>query len=799
MHTPEPGAGAGQYVAEFVGALAAAGERVTLFCPGNFSYDKEVAAKGVDIVRAPVREIGFAHLWRRVLRNLTFAVGALEKFWATVRRGDVVHFQFALHLGLGLLFFLVARLKGASAVLTVHDPLPHRWILPRPLRWLETAFLSFGYSLCNRLIVHNEVGRRILVEQFQMNANAVSVIPHGPLNLMAAGKGAKRERREAEPLRLLAFGSLRENKGLHLSIAAVQHFRRLSHDRPVSLTIAGCTPDLMEKGYWESCEQLIQQQPAGIEVMKRFIEEAEIGPLFAAHDAVLLPYGQFFSDSGVAMLALSQRRPILATRAGGLGELLQACDCGLVIKEATVESVISSIEKARCAPSEWLERKGLAGYLYAMSGRTWSAIAEKTRSLYGELSHSGQKVVLHTPETASSTALYVEALSKALVAEGVPLTVICPANHQALAAMDDDPLIEVRACCERGTRTNVSLSIKIAENLRFVLSSALTLLRATKPGDIVHFQYMLRQPFGLIFIACAWVKRARIVFTVHDPLPHKFLFPELFRGIELKTLRWAYQWSDVLIVHSEAGKRKLIETFQVPAEKVRVIVHGPYELKEKVKPCRERQRLEVLFFGALRENKAPHLAIQAVQKLAAAGVTIRLTIAGQVVNRYEEAYWARHREQIDPQCEAIRVLEKFVPDAELPELFSNCHCFVLPYTNFSSDSGVAYMALANGKPIVATCAGGLGWLLENSCGGIAISEASAERVAEALRVAADLGPVKLEQMGREGADWVLTHCGWPRVARDTREVYATWIPELGAAPGSSEDARQTEVLIGVAQ
>lgn len=779
VHTPEPGAGAGQYVAEFVVGLAAQGARVRLFCPSNFSYTKEVSAAGVEVVRAPAREVGYASLWHRLSRNVMFAIRALRQFWPSVKRDDVVHFQFVLPLGLGILFLAAARLKGAWVVMTVHDPLPHRWILPSALRWLETAFLSIGYSFCNQLIVHNQAGRKILVEQFQLDAGSVSVIPHGPLNAAPkAVDAAATKTAGSEPLKLLAFGSLRENKGLHLAIGAVQHLRRSGGGRPICLTIAGQIPNLMERGYWESCGRMIRQDPAGIELLERVIEDDEIGPLFARHDAVLLPYGQFFSDSGVAMLALSQRRPIVATSAGGLGELLAAVDCGVLIESATLEGVTAAIEKIRYAPVEWLQRKGRNGCDYALNGRSWNAIAQKTLQLYGRSLKSAAKVVLHTPEPASSAALYIEALAKALVAEDVPVSIVCPANHQAIATLSQENAIEIHKSCERGTSTRVSLFNKVWENLRFVVSSAWTLLQATKPRDIVHFQYILHLPFGLIFFVCARMKRAHIVFTVHDPLPHKFLFPRTLRWIEMAGLRWAYRWSDVLIVHSEAGQRTLTEAFHISPAKIQVIVHGPYELGHRVQRCSEKKRLEVLFFGSLRENKAPHLAIQAVQQMAKQGVAIRLTIAGQVVNRKEEAYWARCRTLIDPQSGAVNLIEQFIPDQELPQLFSNCHCFLLPYTNFSSDSGVAYMAIANRKPIVSTGAGGLGWLLEQSQGGIAIAEANVEEVMAALHLAVDAGPERMEQMGRAGAEWLLANCGWKRVAGETREVYAKWLPEV---------------------
>ena len=51
-------------------------------------------------------------------------------------------------------------------------------------------------------------------------------------------------------------------------------------------------------------------------------------------------------------------------------------------------------------------------------------------------------------------------------------------------------------------------------------------------------------------------------------------------------------------------------------------------------------------------------------------------------------------------------------------------------------------------------------------------------LAAALRLAVDLGPPQLERMGSTGAEWVLTNCGWPKVARETCAVYARWISEL---------------------
>lgn len=380
------------------------------------------------------------------------------------------------------------------------------------------------------------------------------------------------------------------------------------------------------------------------------------------------------------------------------------------------------------------------------------------------------KVVIHTPEPGSSAARYVFELLNALCEEGVAVHFICPVNHEALSKLAGNPQIEVHPTALRSTCHSRGKLTKLRDNLRFVLSSSAVLWKTVRRRDLVHFQYGFHIPFEMFFFASAWLRGCVIVFTAHDPLPHKWSMPSFLRWIEMGALRWMYRVSDIIMVHSEAGKRTIHEHFSEANEKVHVIAHGPYPLNTALSNPRSN-RLELLFFGALRENKGPHLAIQAVQRLYRTGVPLRLTVAGRVLNEKERDYWERCRATIAAMPEPIRLIEEFVPEDKLPELFSGCHCLLLPYGAFYSDSGVAYLALANGKPLLATAAGGLGELLEASKGGILIDEATVNAVEVAIRKAAELGPDRLERMGREGTAWVLQECGWPKVAGQTMKLY----------------------------
>jgi glycosyltransferase involved in cell wall biosynthesis len=387
-------------------------------------------------------------------------------------------------------------------------------------------------------------------------------------------------------------------------------------------------------------------------------------------------------------------------------------------------------------------------------------------------SHREERIVLHTPEPFSSAALYVEALARAITAEGTSLHIVCPGNHQCMEKFNSNPLITVHPTVARSTDGAKGFLGKVIVNLRFLFSSLAVLFCAIRRGDLVHFQYSLHLPFGALFFLCARARGCKIVYTAHDPLPHKWLMPKKLRWVERGALAWMYQVSDTIIVHNELGKRTILEQFGGSSAKIKVIAQGPYELGAGTLPMPKSEYLEVLLFGALRENKGAHLAIAAIQQLYKEEVPIRLTIAGAVLNRNERNYWECCQEMIRRCPQPIRVIEGFIPDDQLSELFANCHCFLLPYTQFFSDSGVASIALANGRPVIGTKAGGLGALLQASNGGLVIEEASANAVAAALRQAVSLGPQQLDQFGREGRAWILRECGWPKIARETLQVYS---------------------------
>jgi glycosyltransferase involved in cell wall biosynthesis len=96
----------------------------------------------------------------------------------------------------------------------------------------------------------------------------------------------------------------------------------------VHLRIAGAPDD---SRYAEQIRSLVAELPPGqVQVDLRHIDERELTTLFAGCTAVALPYTQFSAQSGVLYLAAAHGIPVVASDAGGLGELVGSEGLGTV-------------------------------------------------------------------------------------------------------------------------------------------------------------------------------------------------------------------------------------------------------------------------------------------------------------------------------------------------------------------------------------------------------------------------------------------------------------------------------------
>lgn len=326
--------GAARYVFELVRHLASKSGKVTLICPKDFEFRADLeACPGVKIEAIPSELSGSGGKIGLVARLAWQALCGIRSVLVRRKPERLVHMNFPGLMAFALPAILLWKLMGITVVLTVHDVVPHRWLFPPALRSIESAILRSCYHATSYLIVHHVEAERQLVEKFHIATRKISVIPHGAFSLASEPIPLPQD---GEGRRALLFGAIRENKGVHLAIRAVQQLRR--EGEQVELMICGFVLG-SERPYWESCKELIASAPDGIIAVERYFSNMELYSLLASSHFLVLPYGCFNSQSGVAALAMSNGRPIVATRAGGLSNLLIEGITGILIAEPTVEHV----------------------------------------------------------------------------------------------------------------------------------------------------------------------------------------------------------------------------------------------------------------------------------------------------------------------------------------------------------------------------------------------------------------------------------------------------------------------------
>lgn len=358
--------GSGWFVHELAGALVRNGVDLTLIAPPAEPAAREAALPPSRRLATPRGADGRGGRIGKVRKSLVkIASGVLAS--ARARQTSPVFLYTHMDwLAAGVLHFLVLRLLGARLIYIVHDATPHAAALPARLRWLERGLLTLSYRLPARLVALTDAARWELIERYGIRPRKITVIPHGAYAPA-----------ETSPLpgegRVLLFGMLRQNKRIAEAIQAfVLHGARFPALR---LVIAGA-PHKEDYDYWRRCETLIQGAPERIDTEIGFVEEARVGELMRAADAVLLAYEDFNSQSGVAVLSCFSERPIVGTRAGGLAELeSRGLEMIPIDRPVSSETIADALEALSAMPAEQLRQKAarscaaLAGYL------SWDRIA----------------------------------------------------------------------------------------------------------------------------------------------------------------------------------------------------------------------------------------------------------------------------------------------------------------------------------------------------------------------------------------------------------------------------------------
>ena len=229
----------------------------------------------------------------------------------------------------------------------------------------------------------------------------------------------------------------------------------------------------------------------------------------------------------------------------------------------------------------------------------------------------------------------------------------------------------------------------------------IALRRAAAAVDVVHFQWLAMQWLdGMV------LPDRPLVLTAHDLLPRE---PRLG---QTRAQRRLFDRLDAIVVHSDYGRRQLVDGLGISDAKVHVIRHGAFtQLTTRPAAPLDAELAAVtgpvvLFFGLVRPYKGIETLLRAWRGIDGA----ELWIVGRPMVEMAPL------RALAPAN--VRFVDRFVAEDELPAFFRRADVVVLPYTRTErfDMSGVLATALAFGTPTVLSDIGSFGEVAATGAG-----------------------------------------------------------------------------------
>ncbi len=296
---------------------------------------------------------------------------------------------------------------------------------------------------------------------------------------------------------------------------------------------------------------------------------------------------------------------------------------------------------------------------------------------------------------------------------------------------------------------------------------------AARRIDVLHVQFLpLAQrglPFELWVIRWARLAGVKVVYTVHNVLPH-----------DSAALRRVYEiiyrdLTDGLIAHDITTKQRLEAEFGVPPEKIRVIAHGPlFGERSPERSRRERERLGlpqdtciVACQGILRPYKGVPFLLDAWELVMKEHPHAVLRIAGTGDDAIVEEIKTKVR---DLGLEKSVLLDlRFLSVDEVEDCLDSADVLAYPYREITT-SGALLTGVNYAKAVVATRQPAFDLLLQHEHNALLVQYGNTQALADSLlQLIAD--PALRHQLGARLAKAEFRAVGWSHIAEETRAYY----------------------------
>lgn len=284
----------------------------------------------------------------------------------------------------------------------------------------------------------------------------------------------------------------------------------------------------------------------------------------------------------------------------------------------------------------------------------------------------------------------------------------------------------------------------------------------------IHLIGLFTIPNLWVSLCEAWLTRlfaGSFVLTVHNLMPH-----DKHNRLNAMLSRMIYRAAKCCVVHTSRMRDELVTKYGVSQDRTVVMEHGidriiPYDEMKRLQ-FRRRYGIDsfhklVLFFGQIAPYKGLDTLLQACDLLKGCP-EIRFLIAGRCADPGYRSWLAERIEERQADG-CIFWIDGYVPDEDVASIFMAADVLVMPYKHIDQ-SGVVFMALATGLPVVATDVGSLKEYVPP--GSLIVQPESPEVLAGALR---NVGGRKMGSQGPHDGEAV--RFLWENTVKAILQVY----------------------------
>ncbi len=331
---------------------------------GGYLYEKKLIeylrGKGVqaDVVSIP---------------NIPYMLQFFSNFWLffyfLIKKYDVIIEDGMTHPAVWLFNLWARHVKKTKVVAIVHM---FRWIALRDSWQMPLAkFMEKTMLMPTSLIIANSMHTKAEAEKMGLPAEAIEMVyPGFDMNLIRE-KGP----RSRDEIKLLFVGNWVPCKGLDTLMEAMHRI-----DNPkIVLDIVG------DDSFYPRYARKIKGKIAhwGLEDRVRLhgrIDRESIGKFYSEADIFVLP--SYYEPFGIVFAeAMSFGLPIIATNAGGIPELVEHEENGLLVPPNDADALANAIDKL-ASSAELREKMGRESHEKSKGLNTWD---ECFRIVYGHL------------------------------------------------------------------------------------------------------------------------------------------------------------------------------------------------------------------------------------------------------------------------------------------------------------------------------------------------------------------------------------------------------------------------------